>query len=359
MTICFFGNPNKFFSRNKILIDGLRQNKVKVIFCTDSSGFAFIRYWRLAIKFVRVRKKIDSIFVQFPGHLNMPIAWILGKIYKKPIVFDVFISLYDTYIFDRKIAKPKSLKAYFYWWIDKISCSLADIISLDTHSHIRFFKNTFNLNHKEFSRIPIGSDDSTFHPLPVTKISKPHDHKTIVEFHGMFTRMHGAEHFVKAAKQLENHKQVEFWLIGDSKNYRAPINLCKKLKPKTLKYWPRLYEKKLAKKIARADITVGHLGTTGKARRVISFKIMHGLACKNTVIAPNTKTICNNFKNRVHCLLVKPGNSQDLAKKILYLAKHKQLQRQLSKNGYNFHKKHFSNIKIGKSLKQLFESILQ
>ena len=134
MTICFFGYPNASYSRNKILIDGLKKNQVKVIDCTDKTGLSLIRYWRLFKKFWPLRHKTDAIFVQFPGQLNMPIAYILGKLFHQPVVFDAFVSIYDTYIFDRQIAKPESLKARFYWWVDKIACILADKVTLDTLS---------------------------------------------------------------------------------------------------------------------------------------------------------------------------------------------------------------------------------
>lgn len=352
MQICWFGYPNQTYSRNHILIDGLYKNGAKVIFCTDKSGLFLVRYWRLFNKFLLLRHHCDAIFVMFPGHLNIPIAWVLGKLFHKPIIFDAFISLYDTYVFDRQSVGPGSFKAKFYWWIDKLACMLADHVTLDTQAHIRYFVKTFKLPRKKFSRLPVGGDDTLFKPRPKTKSQQS---KTIVEFHGMFTRIHGAEIFVKAAKKLEHHKNLEFWLIGSSNNYRLPIDLYHKLKPKTMKYWLSMPVDKLAAKIAQADITISHLGTIGKAKRVVGFKIMHGFSVGNTVIAPASSAMNEFFLAQTHYLAVQPGNVDDLATKINLLAHNYKFRCQLAVNGYNLYQQKFTNLQLGKKLKNIVD----
>lgn len=364
ITVCFFGYPNEDYSRNKILIDGLKKNAVKVISCTDKTGVAPLRYWRLFKKFWPLRKKVDVIFVQFPGHLNTPIAWLLGKIYKKPVVFDVFISLYETYIFDRQVASPHSLTAKFYWWVDKLSCLLADKVTLDTNAHINYFVKTFKLPRQKFSRIPVGGDDTLFRPLKAKSL--PRDlspskdlrgyklkAKVIVEFHGVFTRIHGAECFVQAAKKLENHPQLEFWLIGDSPNYRLPIDLYKKLKPKTMKYWPRLPVRKLAHKVAQADVSVGHLGPTQKAKILLTNKMFHALASRVALIAGDNQASRELLQNKKNCLFVHMYDEKDLSRKILLLAKNARLRQTLADNGWKLHQREFTNQKLGALLKKV------
>jgi len=353
-TICFFGYPNQTYSRSKILIDGLKKNQAKVVLCTDKSGFAVKRYYQLFKKFLSIHQKVDVIFVQFPGNLNMPIAWAIGKIFNKPVIFDAFISMYDTYIFDRQIATPDSFKAKFYWWVDKISCTLAGKVTLDTNAHIRYFVKTFHLPRSKFYRLPVGGDDTVFKPK--TENRKPKTDKLIVEFHGMFTRLHGAEVFVKAAKQLENKKNLEFWLIGDSHNYRLPINLYKKLKPKTMKYFPRLTVKNLAQKVRSADISVGHLGPTQKARMVVTNKMFHALASKVALIAGRNQASRELFKDKHNCLFTTMYNVNDLAKKITYLANRPKLRRSLAENGFNLHQQKLTNQLLGKRLLEIISS---
>lgn len=356
MTICFFGYPNESYSRNKILIDGLQKNNVNVVFCTDKSSLFLTRYWKLFKKFSQISRQIDIIFVQFPGHLNVPIAWVLGKLFNKPVIFDAFVSLYDTYIFDRQIAGQGSVKAKFYWWVDKLAGSLADRVTLDTNAHIRYFVRTFKLPRRKFSRLPVGGDDTLFKP-----IHKPYaiSHKPIVvEFHGMFTRIHGAEVFVQAAKKLERHDNLEFWLIGSSDNYKLPIDLYRQLKPKTMKYWSSMPVNQLAAKVAQADISIAHLGPTQKARMVVTNKMFHTLASRVALIAGNNPATKEFLVDKKTCLLVNMYDTKDLAHKILLLAKNHRLRYFLAENGYQLHQQKFTNQKLGLELLQIIRKHL-
>jgi glycosyltransferase involved in cell wall biosynthesis len=327
---------------------------LKIIFCRDTAGLALIRYPRLLSQFIKLQKKCQAIIVGVLGHQDMPLAWLCGRLFSQPVIFDTFISLYDTYVFDRRSVKDGTLKAKFYWWLDKLTCSLADKIILDTQSQIDYFVKTFNISRHKFFCLPIGGDDTIFNPRP--KADRPLAKKIIIEFHGMFTRLHGAEYFVKAAKELEEKKNLEFWLIGSSQNYPLPIKLYKKLKPKTMKYWPRLSLKKLAQKVRQADITIGHLGTTNKAQRVVSFKIMHGLASGNAVIAPDTSAVREFLKPQTHCLLVKPGSTAHLIDQIKNLTNNHQLRRCLAENGRRLFQQSFTNKKLGAKLLKIINT---
>ncbi len=351
MIVCFFGYPNETYSRSAILIDGLKKNGVSIVSCTDKTGSAFTRYIKLWHKFWPLRHKVDAIFVQFPGHLNVPIAWLIGKIFRKPVIFDAFISLYDTYVFDREIAQPNSLAARFYWWVDKIACSLADKVTLDTYAHIRYFVKTFSVSRKKFYRVPVGGDDTLFKPRKHSA-----SRKITIEFHGMFTKIHGAEIFIKVAKSLERNKKLQFWLIGDNPNYRLPVDLYHQLQPKNMQYWPALQVQQLAKKIAQADISVGHLGPTQKSKMVLTNKMYHAISSKVALIAGESQASRELLVNKQTAYFVKLYNETSLRKAILNLANNSKLRHHLASSGYQLHEANFTNKVLGKGLLEIMEN---
>lgn len=343
--VCYFGSYYPQYSRNKILIDGLKKNGVAVYECQSSHGSFLERYPDLINRYWSIRRKVDVIIVGFCGQLDMPLAWILSRLTKKKVVFDMFYSMYDTYVFDRQSAKPGSLNARRYFWIDKLAATLADVIITDTWSHSRYFVRTFGLNSQKFHRIFVGGDDTLF--FPVKKKSRK---KIIVEFHGMFTQLQGAEYFVEAAKLLENEKKMEFWLIGDSTHYFLPFEKIKILRPKTLKYYRRLSLKKLADKVASSTISVGHLGLTDKAKNVISNKIYEAVFCKIPVIVADTPAVCELLQDSQTAVFTKAGNPKDLAFKIKLLAKNQLLQKKISNKAFILAQKKLTNKKLGKEL---------
>ena len=161
MTICYFGNYDPEYARNRVLIKGLRENGVEVLLCNDRSGGIkkYFKLWRLHKKFAN---KYDLLIVGYSDSRSMV---LLAKIIsKKPIVWDAFYSLYDSLVFDRKLVSPKNFKAKYYWFLDWLVCKLADKILLDTNEHIKYFVKTFKIKENKFIKVLIGADDSIFYP---------------------------------------------------------------------------------------------------------------------------------------------------------------------------------------------------
>lgn len=352
MNICFFGSYDPGYARNKILIDGLEKNGAKVLHCNSRYGSFLQRYPDLIYQYLRVFKQVDIIFVAFVGHLNVPLAWGLARLTGKKVVFDMFYSMYDTYVFDRQNTSTGSARAWLYYCIDAIAATLADAVVTDTKSNAKFIINTFHQNPHKFHRIFVGGDDTLFKPRS-KKIKKT----VIIEFHGMLTRLQGAEYFIEAAKKLENHKEMKFWFIGDSLGYDVPLQLVHKLRLTNVSIFPKMPLAKLAEKVAQADITVGHLGITDKAHRVISNKMYHALFSRTALIAPNIEATRELLRDRIHALFVKPGNPDDLAAKITLLVKDKSLRLRLAEKGYGLVKKNLNNVQIGKDLLFVLQSI--
>ena len=197
MTICYFGIYQKDYPRNNILIEGLRQNGVKVLECQDRSR-GLKKYWNLFRKHNKIKRQYDVMIVGFSGQLIMFLAKIISR---KPIILDTFVSLYDTAVFDRQTCGFKSIKARYFYFLDKYSCKLADKCLLDTNEHINYFVKTFNLPKDNFARILVGSNNKIFYPRDDVKKNTD---KFLVHFHGYIVPFHGVEYIVKAAKLLEN-----------------------------------------------------------------------------------------------------------------------------------------------------------
>ena len=354
MNACFFGSYTPDYPRNKILIDGLEKNGVSVFQCNCLAESAFVRYPQLFKKFWSIRNQINVIYVGFFGHLDMPLAWLLGRLTGKKVIFDMFYSMYDTYVFDRRSTKPGSFRAFTYYWIDKIAGTLADCIIIDTNTHGKYFQKLLGLNPQKFQRVFVGGDDTVFTPR-----KKKSSKKIIIEFHGMFTRLHGAEYYVKAAKLLENEKNLKFLLIGSTRNYPLPLELYRKLRPKNMVYVPELPVNKLAKILSRCDISVGHIGVTIKAKSVITNKIFHGLASRVAVIAGDCSASSELLVNGKTAIFTKMGSVSDLVKNIKLLVFNNSLRKEIAENGFQLSQLQLTNEKLGKKLFHICNELLR
>ena len=347
MTVCFFGTYNPSYPRNRVLIKGLEENGVEVILCYDHS-WRFLKYLKLFWKHWKIRKKYDFLLVGFPGHLVIPLAKLISR---KPVVFDAFISWYDTYVWDRRLVKEKSFKALFYFFLDWLSCKLADKIILDTEEHIKYFTKTFGIKNKEkFIRIFVGSDDSIFFP----REHKKETDKFLVHFHGKYIPVQGVEYIVKAAKLLEK-ENVQFNLIGNGQTHQMAKNLTKELDVKNINFIDFLPQEEIVKYIGQADVCLGIFGKTEKATRAIPNKVYEAIACKKPTITADTPAIRELFTNRDNCLFCRKADEKDLANKILELKNNTELKSKIAENGYKIFKEKLIPKILGKELKSVLE----
>lgn len=326
MTICYFGIYNPNYSRNRILLKGLRENGVNVIeCCTDLSGV--LKYWDLIKKHWKIRKDYDIMITGFVGHHSTILAKFLTR---KPVIFDAYLSLYNALIFDRKESPPKSLRAKYYWFLDWLPCKLADKVLLDTNEHINYFVDTFKSDRKKFIRVFIGADDNIFFPSETRKDNDDF----IVGFHGLFVPTQGAEHIVRAAKILEKHKDIKFIFIGSGKDYQKVLDLDKELNPGNTKFFGRVPYQDVPGYVAQMDVVLGNFGDSRKTELVIPNKSYEAAAMAKPQISAEVLSMKEFFTDRENILFCKRADSQDLADKILEIKSNKELRDKIAENSH-------------------------
>ncbi len=348
MRICYFGSYDKDYPRNKILIRGLKENNTKVIECNCQDKY-ITRTLKLVSK--SLKQDYDILFVAYPGHLDMLAAKIVSIIKRKPIIFDAFISTYDTMINEWKYGTRHSLKGTYHHWLDKVSSQIADVVLLDTEQHIDYFSKEFKLKKNKFRWIPVGADETELYPRKKTKKTK----KFQVLYYGHMQPLHGFPYVVNAARLLQKEKDIEFIFIGGNRWFRNVRDKNKDLK-NTIYKDPVPY-KEIITHIANADICLGIFGTTNKTQNAIPNKVYEALAMQKAIITGNTKATKSALTNKENAILCETGSSKAIAESILMLKNKPKLREKISKNGYKLFKNNFTAKKVGYKLKKIIETI--
>ncbi len=364
MTVLYFGTYDPDYSRNRVLINGLKQNGVKVIECRDNSP-GFRKFINLYRKHRQLKDRYDIMIVGFLGQQIVPFAKLISR---KPIIFDAFLSLYDSNVFDRKTVRKGSLRSFYYWILDWLSMRLADVVLFDTDQHIKYASGEFGINRNKFRRIWIGASDNVFYPHTITGESevpkgnhsfdvgvypmpKSNSEKFLVVFHGSFIPLQGIEYILKAAKICEKDG-INFLIIGDGQEKKKMIRLSNELGLKNVEFVGFMSQEWIREKIAQADVCLGIFGDTKKTQRVIPNKVYECLAMKKPVITADTPAIRELF-NEEDMMLVKTANPDSLADAILRLKKNSELMNKLAFDGYNKFKDNASPRVLGEKLKNI------
>ncbi len=125
--LVFWGTYDLSKPRSRILLGGLRENDVSVLECHADvwSGVAdksqihglvkrasFLFRWIFSYPWLILRylalPRHDVVLVGYMGQIDVLVLWPFARLRRVNIVWDAFLSLYDTVVEDRKIAGPRS-----------------------------------------------------------------------------------------------------------------------------------------------------------------------------------------------------------------------------------------------------------
>ncbi|MFA6039755.1 MAG: glycosyltransferase family 4 protein [Candidatus Peribacteraceae bacterium] len=353
-TVCAFGHFDLEGGRSWVIRTGLLEHGCNVVLCrTEAKGF-LRKYRDLWRRWHALAVRVDVLYLVFLGHYLSPLAWFLAKRRNIPFIADAFLSLYDTEVFDRRRVSRFHPRAWILWFVDWLTCRLADVVLLDTEEHVDYFVRTFRIPREKFLVLPIGSRTDIFRPLEksheagVTTTNNTHSLPPqgeglgmrdggggfIVEFHGTFIPLQGIETILAAAKELQAREEdVRFLLIGKGQTYPHAESLVREwgLMNVTLAGHRDMAE--LPRIIADADVCLGVFGTTSKALRIIPTKAYEILLCGKPLVTAATPASERVLEDGEQALLVPPGDGHALAEALLRLKRDTGLRSRIAENG--------------------------
>ncbi|HID65023.1 MAG TPA: glycosyltransferase [Anaerolineae bacterium] len=354
MKVLFICGREPEYTRNQMILRALERN-FQVVRVTDSSRPFILRNLLVILKLLpNLWKGHDGVFVGFYGQPLLPIVKLLTR---KPIIFDAFVSTYDTLCFDRKWFKPNSVGGRLAYWLDRYTCLLADKVLLDTRAHADYFAETFCLPREKFSVLYLGYDESTFYPRDVQPTEDPQ--QFIVFYYGSFLPLQGIEYIIRAAKLLEHETNIKFQIAGRGSTYKEVRRLANDLATTNVEFMGWIPYQQLPAAITRASICLGgHFGVTGKAQRVIAGKTYQFLAMAKPTIVGDNPANRELFTHKKNVYMCRMADEEALAVAIMELENDQRLREQIAAEGFRLVTSTLNTQKLGQSLLSIIEKVL-
>lgn len=345
-TICYFPGRESSYARTRILLKAMESAGLNVLDCSYPKKI-FFRYIYGFWKFLSYKKKADIIFVGFLGQHLMPIVRLLTN---KKIIFDAFVSVYLTLVFDRKSIPDKGLRSQLARWIDQKSCQNADKVLLDTHQQIEFFVKEYSLDQNKFERILVGSDDNIMTPQDASEADE-----FLVHFHGEFQGLHGVEYILKAAALIPD---ISFQVIGKGRDWKKALRLATELSLKNIRFIDPVPYEELPKYMSKASVCLGLFGDTIKTQAVIPHKVYEALAVKRAVITSDTPAVRELLIHKKDAYLCEAANPESLANAITELKNNPSLRKSIAEAGRKTFDTHCTPQIIGKQIQHIAEQLI-
>ena len=375
LKVCYFGTYRANYARNQIIMAGLQSQGIEVIECheklwqsvedrvgTASGGWLRPSFWWRVVKtyfkllwHYRQIEDYDVLMVGYPGHFDIFLAWMLAKIRRAPLAWDVLNSLY-LITTERGISERSPLTVKLIRLFERKACLLPDMLFLDTEEFVNWFGATHNIPTDKFRLIQIGVDERFFTPLE----KRATDDIFRVIYYGTYIPNHGVEHIVRAANLLEEDASIKIEMIGSGPEQPKARQLATNLKLKNLHFVDWLAREDLIKHIANADLLMGAFGTTRQLELTNNNKIYEGFAMKKPVISGDLPALPEILQHEEHLFLCQRGDPKSLAEGILTLKAQPELRKKLVANGKKLVHQHFDTHCIGqRAAKHLQELVAQ
>lgn len=309
LRVLLWGTYDTGKPRVRLLREGLRRNGVEVIelhrplwtAIEDKSQIHGVGRWlklvagalsaypRLVWRFLRAPKP-DVVLVAYPGLLDLfvlrPFAWAR----RLPIVWDWFLSAYDTIVLDRELVSPRNPAAWVIRALEWSAPRLADATFMDTAAHARRMERLFGLAHGRIGCVWVGAEESAFAGTAPDSANALTPNTFTVLFYGQFIPLHGAATIVEAAALLRD-AEVDWLLVGTGQDAaRIDEHLVRLQLPRVRRVdW--LPYAALRDAMACADVVLGIFGTSDKAASVIPNKVFQTVMARRPLITRDSPAL--------------------------------------------------------------------
>lgn len=363
MRLVLFGAYDPRYPRNAVLRRGFEALGDEVVEVRAPAHLkSWVRYPVLAFEAAR-RLKNDGtpsvLFVPEFCQKDVPLARLLARVTRRPLVFDPLAARYETKVLDWRRRAPGSLGAWWNFRIDLAAFGGRGLILADTDAHRRFFVRGFGVPAGRVAVLPVGYDDALFDPDRPglrDRAASPARPFTVL-FCGSFLPLHGAEAVVEAARLVAGRDPgVRFRFVGSGQTYGAVRDLAARRSPGNCDFAGWLPYVRIPGELAACDVALGIFGRTDKARRVVPHKVFQALGMGKPVITARTPAAEEFFRDREDLRLCDEPFPESLAAAVLELKADPGLQARLGGNGLRLARERFASTPIARRFKEILES---
>ncbi len=237
------------------------------------------------------------VVIGYPGLLDLFVAYPIAKLKGAQVVFDNFLSPYEMLVEDRQLFKAGGIAARLIKTVERLTCSLVDVVITDTETHADYLHSLLGINRSKIKTIYVGAE-KIFHrsSAPVPDEKRPLN----IFFFGQIAPLHGFDTIASAALKLKDRHDITWTIAGGAPSDPEVQQLLTHLNPEQLNYQQWLDYDALVELLCRSDVCLGVFGASPKTQRVIPNKVFQALATGCPIITAHTPAIEELLNQGIH-----------------------------------------------------------
>jgi glycosyltransferase involved in cell wall biosynthesis len=275
----------------------------------------------------------DIMVLGYPGQPDVLLARLLTWIKHKPLVWDVYMSIY-LIACERGLDKRSPRSVRLIQGIEQLALKFPDRLIHDTQEYAAWFQETYKIPQEKIRLVPQGADERVYRPLP--QLIKQ-DGSFLCLYFGTYIPNHGVEFILEAARLLQNEPAIQFEMIGRGPELPSAKALAQEYQLNNLTFIEWLEPEALANKAAAADVLLGTFGVTPQSMMTVQNKIHQAMAMRRPVINGRSPAIESTLVDGKQLLLCDRQDGASLAAAIRRLFADRKLCETLAEEGYNYY----------------------
>jgi glycosyltransferase involved in cell wall biosynthesis len=303
-------------------------------------------YWKLLQKY-RKAGDYDVMIVGYPGQFDVFLAWLLTRLRRRPLAWDILMSLYLV-IVERNLHRSSMLTARLIHLVERIGFRLPELLVIEGEEYVDWLCKEYALDPKKFGKVPLCTNEKQFALLP----DKSEPARFMVTYFGSFIRNHGVDVMVGAAEVLCNEKGIFFEFIGTGPEREGNYQRVKDKNLKNVTFSGFLNDDQFIDHVAKANVCFGTFGNTTHSMVTVQNKIYESMVMGKPLLTGDSVALRRVFEPGTH-LFACERSPEAIAKNILFLRDHPDLLKSIALQGHEFVIQNYSLKPLGGRFKAL------
>lgn len=294
--------------------------------------------------------KVDVIICTSPPLTVGITGWILSKLKRVPIVFEVR-DLWPESAIDTGVLTSKPLIKISYW-LEKKSYKSASWINVLTPAFEKALIEKKNVRPDRISMIPNGADLDIFKPGELNNwVREKHDlgDSFVVTYVGAHGVANHLIQLLEAAHILKDHKDIKIMLVGDGMQKKMLKEKAEELQLENVVFVDSVSKEKIVDYVAASNVCTAVLKKVDTFKTVYPNKVFDYMSAKRPIILGIDGVARELVENAGAGLFVEPENPQEFADAVLKLKGDPDFCFKCGEEGFAYVSKNFArNILAGK-----------
>lgn len=337
MRLTYLCGRESTYIRNDLMLKALRR-VADVTLIASQRRYGGLRFAEVIAKSWYRRNALRHSRLQWIGFWGHPLVPLYAAWTHQPIVFDAYLSVYNTVCEDRQWFASQSWPGRIALWMDQVACQQATLVLLDTQAHADYFHHTLGVPTNKLRVVYVGCDESLFSPRPSVR----HAERVRVFTYSSFQPLHGVSTIIEAATHI-TEPTTQFMIGGTGQTFQHALAQANQSNNRTLTFCGWIPFGDLPSRIADSDICLaGPFGSSTKAQMVVPTKTFQFMAMGKAIIATDTPANREVLEHGKTAYLVPVNDPDRLAAAIRELQYQADLRMRLAENARQHFEAHFT-----------------